>query len=190
MLYVPFAQAPLYGCEVVVRSTLSASAVVGAIRAVTHGIDKNLPVTDVASFPDLLNASVAQTRFRTLVLAFFGAIALLLAAVGIFGVISYSVSRRTHELGVRMALGATPAKIAVLILRRGVAQLMAGLGVGAMVGIPAARILSKLPFLEAPSDPAMMCSVAAVLWIVGLFACWLPARRAAALNPVSAIRDE
>src|SRR5207302_2014776 len=93
MLYVPFAQAPLYGGEVVVKSTLSTSAVVGAIRAVTRGMDKNLPVTDIAPLADVLSASVAQPRFRTLLLGLFRGIALILAGVGILGVIAYSVSR-------------------------------------------------------------------------------------------------
>ena len=93
-----------------VKSTLSTSAVAAAIRAATHSIDKNLPVTDIASLPDVLNASVAQPRFRTLLLGLFGAIALLLAAVGIFGVISYSVSRRTQELGFEWRLARSPAR--------------------------------------------------------------------------------
>ncbi|HEX8878635.1 MAG TPA: ABC transporter permease, partial [Candidatus Acidoferrum sp.] len=190
MLYVPFAQAPLYGGEVVVKSTLSASAVVGAIRAVTHGLDKNLPVTDIASLPDVLNASVAQPRFRTLLLGLFSAIGLLLAAVGIFGVISYSVSRRTHELGIRMALGAQPGSVLGMILRETLVLTLIGIAVGAPCALATARLITHLLFEVTPYDPVTLVLVPLVLVAVGALAGYIPARRAMRLDPVVALRHE
>ena len=190
MLYVPFAQAPLYGAEVVVKSTLSASAVVGAIRTVTNGIDKNLPVTDIASLPDVLNASVAQPRFRTLLLGLFGAIGLLLAAVGIFGVVSYSVSRRTHELGIRLALGAQPGAVLGMILRETLALTLIGIAVGASCALATARLITHLLFEVTPYDPVTLGLVSLVLVAVGALAGYIPARRAMRVDPVVALRHE
>jgi putative ABC transport system permease protein len=190
MLYVPYAQAPLYGGEIVVKSTLSASAVVGAIRSVTHSIDKNLPVTDIAQLPDVLNASVAQPRFRTLLLGLFGAIALILAAVGIFGVISYSVSRRTHELGIRMALGAQPGSVVSMILRETLALTLIGIAIGVPCAVAAARLVTHLLFNVAPYDPATLTLVSLLLVAVGALASYIPARRAMKVDPVVALRCE
>ena len=190
MLYVPFAQAPLYGAEVVVKSTLSASAVVGAIRAVTHGIDKNLPVTDIAPLPDVLNKSVAQPRFRTLLLGLFAAMGLMLAAVGIFGVISYSVSRRTHELGIRMALGAQPGSVLGMILRETLTLTLIGVAVGVSCALAAARLITHLLFKVTPYDPVTLALVSLVLVAVGALAGYIPARRAMRVDPVVALRHE
>lgn len=190
MIYVPFAQAPLYGCEVVVRSTLSASTVVSAIRDVTHGIDKNLPVTDVALLPDVVNESVAQARFRTLLLAFFGAIALILAGVGIFGVISYSVSRRTQELGIRMALGAQPSSVAGMILGETMALTLLGIAIGVPCAVAAARVARHLLFNVTPYDPVTLPVVSVVLVAVAALASYIPARRAMKVDPIVALRYE
>ena len=190
MLYVPFAQAPLYGAEVVVKSTLSGSAVVGAIRNVTHQIDKNLPVTDIASLPDALNASVAQPRFRTLLIALFGVLALILAAIGIFGVISYSVSRRTHELGIRMALGAQPGSVLSMILRETLALTLIGISVGIPCAIAAARLFTNLLFKVKPYDPVTLALVPLALLAVAMLAGYIPARRATKVDPIVALRYE
>jgi predicted permease len=190
MLYVPYAQAPLYGGEIVVKSTLSTSAVVGAIRAVTQGIDKNLPVTDIAALPDVLNASVAQPRFRTLLLGLFGAIALVLAAVGIFGVISYSVGRRTHELGIRMALGAQPGSVLNMILRETLTLSLIGIAVGIPCAIGAARLIRRLLFNVTQYDPITLALVPVVLISVAMLASYIPARRATKVDPLVALRHE
>jgi putative ABC transport system permease protein len=188
MMYVPFAQAPLFGAEVVVRSTLSVSAVASAIREVAHGIDRNLPVTDIVVLGDAMKESVAQPRFRTLLLGIFGAIALVLAGVGIFGVISYSVSRRTQELCVRMALGAEPGSLARLVLRETMAMTVIGIAIGVPCALGAARMVRHLLFDVTPYDPVTLPLVCIVLMAVAALAAYRPARRAMKVDPVVALR--
>ncbi|HEV2297323.1 MAG TPA: ABC transporter permease [Candidatus Acidoferrales bacterium] len=190
MMYVPFAQAPLYGGEVVVRSPLSASSVADGIRRAVNSIDKNLPVTDVESFPEVLGASVAQERFRTLLLSSFSAIALILAAVGIFGVVSYSVSRRTHEIGIRMALGASPASVQSLVLRESAKLVFFGLAIGIPSALVLTRFMSSLLFAVHPADPLTFIGVALLLTLVALAASYIPARRAMRVDPMVALRYE
>jgi predicted permease len=190
MMYVPFAQAPLYGGEVVVRSSLSASSVAAGIRQAVNSIDKDLPVTDVESFPDAVGASIAQERFRTLLLSSFGAIALLLATVGIFGVISYSVSQRTHEIGIRMSLGAKPRDILRLILGQGGKLALVGLGAGTVAALLLTRLLSGLLYGVSLTDPLTFGVVVIVLLAVALAASYLPARRAMRVDPIIALRHE
>jgi len=190
MMYVPFAQAPVYGCEVIVRSTLSASAVVAAIRTETHNIDKNVPVTDVTTLPGALSASVAEPRFRTLILGLFSAIALALAAVGIFGVISYSVSRRTREIGIRIALGASRASVRSLVIGESAKLVFFGLAAGIPAALVLTRFLSTLLFDVRPADPLTFIGVAVLLALVALAASYIPARRAMRVDPMVALRYE
>jgi len=190
MMYVPFAQAPLYGGEVVVRSSLSASSVAAGIRQAVHSIDKDLPLTNVESFPDALGASVAQERFRTLVLSSFSGIALILAAVGIFGVISYSASQRTHEIGIRMALGAQQRNVLRLILGHGAKLAFFGLSAGAVAALLLTRSMASLLYGVSATDPITFGTVAIVLLGVALIACYIPARRAMRVDPMVALRHE
>ena len=190
IMYVPFAQAPLYGGEVVVRSSLSASSVAAAIRQAVHSIDKALPVTDVESFPDMLGASVAQERFRTLLLSSFSGIALILAAVGIFGVISYSASQRTHEIGIRMALGAQQRSVLRLILGQGAKLALLGLGAGTVAALLLTRLMASMLYGVSATDPLTIGAVAIVLLGVAVTACYIPARRAMRVDPMVALRHE
>jgi putative ABC transport system permease protein len=190
MMYVPFAQAPLYGGEVVVRSSLSVSSVSGGIRQAVNEIDKNLPVTDVEPFPEAVGASIAQERFRTFLLASFSGIALLLATVGIFGVISYSVSQRTHEIGVRMSLGARSGDVLRLILGQGGKLALLGLGVGTVAALLLTRVLAGLLYGVSPTDPLTFGAVVVILLAVALAASYLPARRAMRVDPLVALRHE
>lgn len=190
MMYVPFAQAPLYGGEVVVRSALSASSVAAGIRHATHAIDEDLPVTDIASFPDMVGKSISQERFRTFVLGSFSVVALLLAAVGIFGVISYSVSQRTHEIGIRMALGARPGDVLRLILTQGARLSLCGLGAGIVAALLLTHLMSTMLYNISPADPGIFAAVAVVLLGVALLACYIPARRAMKVDPMVALRYE
>jgi putative ABC transport system permease protein len=188
MMYVPFAQAPLYGGEVVVRSSLSAASVAAAIRQAVHSIDKDLPVTDVESFPDALGHSISRERFRTFLLGSFSVIALVLAAVGIFGVISYSASQRTHEIGIRMALGAQRRDVLHLILGQGAKLALLGLGIGVVLAFLLTRWIASLLYNVSATDPLTFGAVAVVLFGVALTACYIPARRAMRVDPMVALR--
>jgi putative ABC transport system permease protein len=188
MMYVPFAQAPLYGGEVVVRSSLSLSSVAAAIRQAVHSIDKDLPVTDVVSFRDALGQSISRERFRTFLLGSFSAIALVLAAVGIFGVISYSASQRTHEIGIRMALGAQRRDVLHLILEQGAKLALLGLGIGVVLAFLLTRFIASLLYSVSATDPLTFGAVAIVLLGVAVTACYIPARRAMRVDPMVALR--
>ena len=190
IMYVPFSQAPLWGGEVVVRSSLSTSSVTAGIRQAVYAIDKNLPVTDVESFPNAIGASVAQERFRTFLLSSFSGIALILAAVGIFGVISYSTSQRTHEIGIRMALGAQRRSVLRLILGQGAKLAVLGVGAGAGAAFLLTRLMASLLYGVSATDPLTFSAVAMGLLGVALLACYIPARRATRIDPTVALRYE
>ncbi|MBV8896129.1 MAG: ABC transporter permease [Acidobacteriaceae bacterium] len=188
MMYVPFAQEPLYGGEVVVRSSLSTAGVAAAISQAVHSIDKALPVTDVESFPDALGRSVSQERFRTLLLGSFSGIALVLAAVGIFGVISYSASQRRREIGIRIALGAQRRDVLRMILAQGAKLALLGLAVGAIFSFTATRLMASLLYSVSATDPLTFGAVAMVLLGVAVTACYIPARRAVRVDPMVTLR--
>jgi putative ABC transport system permease protein len=190
MMYVPFAQAPLYGGEVVVRSSLSAASVAAGIRQAVRSMDKNLPVTDVESLNDVLGQSISQERFRTFLLGSFSTIALVLAAVGIFGVISYSASQRTHEIGIRIALGAERRDVLQLILGQGTKLALFGLGIGLVAAFLLTRLMSSLLYNVSATDPVTFTSVTILLLSVALTACYIPARRAMRVDPMIALRHQ
>jgi predicted permease len=190
MMYVPYAQAPFWGANLVVKSTLSTSSVAAAIRQEVQRMDKDLPVTDVANMPDLIDSSVAQPRFRTFLLGLFGVMALVLAATGIFGVISYSVSRRTNEIGIRVALGASRSTILSMILRETLVLTSAGLAVGLPCALAASHLVGHLLFNVSANDPATLAAVAFTLAAVAGLAGYIPARRAMRVDPLIALRYE
>jgi predicted permease len=190
MMYVPFVQAPFWGANLVVKSTLSTSSVAAAIRQEVQKMDKDIPVTDVAKMPDLIDASVAQPRFRTFLLGLFAAMALVLAATGIFGVISYSVSRRTNEIGIRVALGASHNTILSMILRETLALTLAGLAVGLPCALAASHLVGHMLFNVSANDPATLAAVALSLAAVAALAGYIPARRAVRVDPMAALRYE
>jgi len=190
MMYVPFAQAPLYGGEVVVRSSLSASSVAAGIRQAVRSIDKNLPVTDIEFLNAALGQSISQERFRTFLLGSFSAIALVLAAIGIFGVISYSAAQRTREIGIRIALGAERRDVLRLILGQGMKLVLFGLGIGAVAAFLLTRLMSSLLYSVSTTDPVTFACVTVILLAVALTACYIPARRAMRVDPIVALRYE
>jgi putative ABC transport system permease protein len=190
MMYVPFAQAPFWGSDLVVSSTLSTASVADAIRKDAMAIDKDLPVGDIAKMTDVLATNVAQPKFRTELLVLFAAMALVLAATGIFGVISYSVSRRTREIGIRMALGASRNTISYMILRETLLLALAGLAAGLPCTLAASRLLGHMLFGVSANDPVTLIAVAFTLLTVAVVAGFVPLRRAMRVDPMVALRYE
>lgn len=189
-MYVPYAQAPFWGAGVVVKSALEPSAIAETIRQGVRKIDKDLPVTDIAKMPDLIDASVSQQRFRTFLIGLFAVMALVLAATGIFGVISYSVSRRTNEIGVRVALGASRGAVVRMVLRETLILAVAGLAVGLPSALAASHLIGHLLFGVSANDPVTLAVVALILAGVAAVAGYVPARRAMRVDPLIALRYE
>ncbi len=190
MMYVPYAQAPFWGANLIVKSTMSPSSVAGAIRQEVRMIDKDLPVTDVALMPGIIEASIAQPRLGTSLLSLFAAMALVLAAIGIFGVISYSVSQRTREIGIRMALGAQRENVLKQVLEEGARLAAIGLAAGLAGSFAATRLITRLLFGVKPTDPLTFAAVAVILIGVTLAASYIPARKATRVDPIVALRYE
>jgi predicted permease len=175
----------------VVRTRLAQPAALAAsVRQAVWSVDRDVPVFDVRAMGDIVSRSLATRRFAVTLLASFAAAALLLAVVGLYGVLSYAVTQRTSELGVRFALGATPARVVQMVLGDGLRLVAAGTAIGAAVGALAARLMSGLLFGVRPFDLATFAVAAALLVSVGLMASFLPARRAARLDPMTALRSE
>jgi putative ABC transport system permease protein len=190
MMYVPYAQEPFWGANLVVKTTSSPASVAATIRREVRQMDKDLPVTDLATMPDILEASVAQPRFRTFLLGLFAAMALALAATGILGVISYSVSCRTNEIGIRMALGASRGAILRMVLRETLVLTFTGLALGVPCALAAGRLLERLLFGVSVSDPPTIAGVAFALSGVAALAGYLPARRAMRVEAIVALRHD
>jgi len=188
--YAPQAQDPSFGYALVIRAARDAASLEPAIRAVWSGIDKTQAVQPVRPLAANLAASLAERRFTLALLAGFGALGLLMAAVGCYGVVSYAVSLRTREVGIRMALGAQPGDLVAMVMRQGVALAAAGLGLGYAASLALTRFLASLLFEVRPMDPAASLLVAGVLTAVVLAATWLPARRATRVDPKLALRAE
>jgi len=190
LAYLPERQEGVSGMSLLVRSAGDPIAMTAAIRATLQGLDQDLPLIDVRT----LAGAIERNRWFLVVFgtlfSVFGFIGLLMAAVGIYAVIAQSTGNRTQEIGVRMALGATSGNILRLILSRGMLQLTMGLGFGLMAAIPAVKMLAAVGLRISPTDPLLFVVIVGMLTSVGVFACWLPARRAAALDPVNAIRHE
>ncbi|HET7294267.1 MAG TPA: ABC transporter permease [Vicinamibacteria bacterium] len=163
---------------------------VAPVGAILRRLDPGVPLAAPRTMSDVVRASKATPRFAGHLLGLFAALALTLAAVGVYGVLSYAVSERTAEIGVRMALGARPDAVRRLVVSEGVARVAAGVGLGGLMAFGLARLMASLLFGVPPRDPATFASVAFVLVAVGLLAAWLPARRASSVDPMAALRHE
>jgi predicted permease len=193
-IYQPAAQVHgLFSLRIVsfvVRSKADRATLAPALRAQLWEVDKDLAINAIGSMRDLLYAATAEPRFQTRVLASFSSIAFLLAMVGIYGVMAYSVTQRTQEIGIRMAIGAQRKHIVHMILWRSAALVAGGLGIGLAAAWAATRVLKNFLFEVTPFDPLTFAAVSLLLALVALAACYIPARRAAAIDPLVALRYE
>jgi putative ABC transport system permease protein len=190
MMYAAYAQSPFPGACIAVQSTLAPGAVISSIRDSVAALDKDLPVTDIATMTEVLHDSTAQPRFRTTLIAIFAAIALILAATGIFGVISYSVQCRTNEIGIRVALGASAVSILNMVLSETLILAAIGLAVGLPVALASSHVLGHLLFGVSPTDPTTLIVVSLTLALVAAAAGYVPARRATQVDPLIALRHD
>jgi predicted permease len=189
-IYLPIRQQPTPLLGITLRTSLDPRSLAGAMRQAVWAVDSEQPVTYVMPMADLAAESLTFRRAGMLLAAGFGTLALLLAALGIYGVLSYAVTRRTRELGVRMALGATPSGLARLVVREGLATTAVGIALGLVAAAALTRLLESLLFEVRPGDPLTYAAVAGVLLLTALLATWLPARRATRVDPLVAIRAE
>jgi putative ABC transport system permease protein len=188
--YFPFSRRPsVYAC-LLLRTSGDRMSLASAIRSQVSAIDKDQPVTAIRTLNEVIASTTAPRRFNTLLIAIFAAVALALAAVGIYSVISYSVTQRTQEVGVRMALGARPGDVIRLILKQGLAMTLIGVAAGILGAIATARVMSGLLYGVTATDPATFVAISLLLAIVAMLACYLPARRAARVEPIAALRCE
>jgi predicted permease len=193
--YVPFMQNPLSktyqrSMTIVARTKADPGAVAGPLRAALISVDKSLPVYALKPMTEHLRDSLARHRFNLILLSVFGGVALALACIGVYGVISYGVAQRTQEIGIRLALGADRRDIIRLILTRGLKLVLPGVAIGLGAAFALTRWMETLLFDVRPTDPLTFTVIAAVLSLVSLVACWIPAWQATRVDPLISLRSE
>ena len=190
LLYMPYQQFPLPFTDVTVRSTLAESAVTAVLRHQLSSIDPDLPFGDLMTLESVVDRSVDEPRFRTVLIGMFALLALLLAAVGVYGLISYSVTQRTREIGIRVALGAQPRQVLLPVLREGLLLAVIGVALGLAGALGVTRILSAFLFGVGAADPLTFSLVSLLLLVIALAASYIPSRRALRVDPLLALRAE
>lgn len=189
-LYLSYLQSPSSLMSLVLRSSTDPLSLATAVRREVQGVDKDQPVSYLRTMEQVASESLSRPRSSVVLVGLFAAIAMILAAVGIYGVISHSVAQRTHEIGIRMALGARPADVLKLVLGRGVRLMLTGLSIGLVAALGLTRFMAGLLYGVGSQDPSIFLAAACLLAVVALFACYLPARRAAKVDPMVALRYE
>jgi putative ABC transport system permease protein len=188
--YVPYPQGPSAAMTLTVRTAGPPLLLASALTREVHQLDPDQPVADVRTMQEVVNLAIAGARFNTAVLASFAGVAFVLAAVGIYGVISYDVSQRANEIGIRMALGAQPADVRRLILGQGALLAVYGIGAGLLGASVLTRWMGTMLFGVSPTDGWTYAAISILLAVVALCASYLPSRRAVALDPAIALRNE
>ena len=189
-VYLSFEQMTFPFTSLVVRAKGDPEELTASLREAVLAVDPDQPVYRIETLETLMAKTVAQPRFNARLLGFFAAVAVLLAAVGVFGVISYTVSQRTRELGIRMALGADSSSVLAMVFRRGSLLVALGVIVGGAGAYAISRLVEDLWFGISAADPLVFATVPAILVVVALLACYLPARRATRVDPVIALRSD
>ena len=189
-VYIPYRQSNSSDMDLVVKSAADPAALTSSIRRAIASIDKDQPIFGIATMQALVDNSVATRRVTLILLASFSGLALVLAAIGIYGVISYSVAQRTHEIGIRMALGAERGGVLRMILAQGAKIAGAGVAIGIALSFGLTRLMANLLFSVSAADPVTFAAVAIALILVALLACYIPARRALRVDPIIALRHE
>src|ERR1700683_3935966 len=188
--YIPYGQLQFGSITIVARSAKDPQGLAKPIASVVQSLDKDLPTYAPKTLEQYLNGTIAIPRFNTFLLAVFSALAMILTAVGLYGVISYTVAQRTHEIGIRMALGAQPGDMMRLVVSQGMTLALFGVAVGLVAALGLTRFLSSLLFGVSSTDPVSFAAVVAMLFAVVLLACYIPARRAMRVDPMVALRYE
>ena len=188
--YIPAEQKPMAAMSLVLKSAADPKSIVSAARAAIRSADADLPVFEVKTMDEVIDDTLMMRRFVMSLIAGFAATALLLAAIGLYGVLAYSVTQRTHEIGVRMALGARARDVILMVVRRGMLLAVAGLALGGLLAIGLTRLIQSQLFGVGAADPVTYALFGLALAGTALFACWLPARRAALVPPTVALRYE
>lgn len=189
-IYVPYWQYPMQTPELLVRTNRTVAGMAAAIRSEIKALNRDVPAPSIQTMDAMLGDVTAQPRFQTVLLTLFGVVALVLSTVGIYGVMAYSVSQRAHEIGIRMALGAQTRDVLKLIVGRGMALVLIGMGIGLGAAFGSTRLMSGLLFGVSATDPLTFVAIPILLAGVALGACLLPARRAIKLDPMLALRHE
>ncbi len=189
-VYFPYTQRPVNSMFATMRTAGESRGILPTVRSQVASLDPDLPIYNLRTMEQRLAQTVAQPRFTAWLLSIFALLAVVLASVGLYGVISYSVSRRTHEIGIRMALGAQPHDILKLVVGQGMVLTLAGVGVGLAASFALTRFLESLLFGVSATDPATFTAVSVLLAAVALLACYIPARRATKIDPMVALRYE
>jgi predicted permease len=189
-VYAPWQQWAWDHPALVVRTTNDSLSLAAVIRNEARAINKLVPAPQIRTMPQVMARWVAPAQFRTLLMTLFGAVALALASVGLYGVMSYTVTQRTQEIGIRLALGAQPCDMLALVVRQGLRLVLVGSCIGLTGALALTSLLSHLLFGVSATDPLTFAVIAVVLMLVALLACWIPARRAARIDPLAALRHE
>jgi putative ABC transport system permease protein len=188
--YMPHSQTQNGFMSLVVRASVDPASLTGAVRGAISGLDKDLPVFRVKTMEQFVSESMAQRRFAMALVGIFASVAMAIACVGLYGVLSYSITQRLREIGIRMALGASGADVLLLVVGQGMLLALVGVALGSVAAFLLTRLMANLLFAVTASDPLTFVTIAALLTMVALVACFAPARRATKVDPIEALRYE